>query len=74
MNRIKINIEDLFNLSTAVIYNPDEYKAADSVSTDTRTLRKNSIFVALKGNKFDGHSFVNQAVEKGAVAVIIKTG
>ena len=71
MSNIKINIEDLFNLHTAVIYNPDEYKPATSVSTDTRTLKKNSVFVAFKGNNYDGHSFVNQAVNKGACAIII---
>jgi UDP-N-acetylmuramoyl-tripeptide--D-alanyl-D-alanine ligase len=71
MSRITINIEDLFNLNTAVIYNPDIYKPVTSVSTDSRTLKKNSIFLALKGNNFDGHSFVEQAVVKGARAIII---
>jgi UDP-N-acetylmuramoyl-tripeptide--D-alanyl-D-alanine ligase len=71
MNKIRINIEDLFNLPTAVIYNPDSFKSSSQVSTDTRTMKKNAIFLALKGENFDGHSFVNQAVKKGASAVII---
>ena len=71
MSRMKINIEDLFDLSTAIIYNPDKYKPSVSVSTDSRSLKKGSIFIALKGNKFDGHSFINQAVKKGACTVII---
>ena len=40
------------------------------VSTDTRTLRSGDAFFALKGENFDGNAFVQQAVEKGAAAVI----
>jgi UDP-N-acetylmuramoyl-tripeptide--D-alanyl-D-alanine ligase len=71
MNNPKINIEDLFNLPDAVIYNPDFYKPSALVSTDTRTIVDGAIFVALKGKKFDGHKFVKTAVDKGASAVII---
>ncbi|MCX6151656.1 MAG: UDP-N-acetylmuramoyl-tripeptide--D-alanyl-D-alanine ligase [Ignavibacteriales bacterium] len=71
MSNPKINIEDLFNLPSAVIYNPDRFNHSTSVSTDTRTIKKNSVYVALKGKKFDGHTFVNQAIEKGANAIII---
>ena len=71
MNKTGITIEDLFNLSTAVIYNPDVYKTSNYVSIDSRTIKKNSIYVAIKGEKFDGHSFVKDAVKKGAGTVII---
>ncbi len=71
MSKIKINIEDLFNLTGAVIYNPDSFKSAGMVSTDTRNIKKNSIFIALKGKKFDGHFFIKAAIEKGAKAIII---
>ncbi len=71
MSNPKINIDDLFNLSGAVIYNPDSFEPSTSVSTDTRSITNGSIFIALKGKKFDGHNFIRVAVEKGAVAVII---
>ena len=41
------------------------------VSTDTRTIEEGNIYIALKGENFDGHNFVKQAVEKGACAVIV---
>jgi UDP-N-acetylmuramoyl-tripeptide--D-alanyl-D-alanine ligase len=41
------------------------------VSTDTRTLNKGDIFVALQGENFDGHNFILQAIEQGAIAVIV---
>lgn len=40
------------------------------VSTDTRDLPEGCLFVALRGARFDGHHFVKQAVEAGAVAAV----
>lgn len=41
-----------------------------SVSTDTRKITKGCVFIALRGDKFDGHDFAKQAMELGATAVI----
>ncbi len=41
-----------------------------SICTDTRDIEKGCVFVAIKGDRFDGHDFAVQSVEKGAVAVI----
>ncbi len=41
------------------------------VSTDTRTLRRGDLFVALIGPNFDGHGFVNAAAEKGAIGALV---
>ena len=68
---MKINLTDIFNLNNSVIYNPDNFKAVSKVSIDSRTIKANSIYVAIKGNKFDGHNFVSEAVSKGAAAIII---
>ena len=38
---------------------------------DTRKIEKNSLFVALKGDKFDANTFAKEALEKGAKFVII---
>jgi len=42
-----------------------------SVSTDTRRIRSGDLFVALKGENFDGHDYVSQAIERGAVAAMV---
>ena len=41
------------------------------VTTDTRTLAAGDLFVALKGDQFDGHDFVPVAFERGASAVLV---
>ena len=40
------------------------------VSTDTRTIQKGDLFIALVGEKFDGHNYISVAEENGAAAVI----
>jgi len=66
-----LNIEDIFNVPGAVIYEPDKFKSINSVSIDSRRIKKNSMFIAIKGERFDGHNFVLSAVKKGAKAVVI---
>jgi UDP-N-acetylmuramoyl-tripeptide--D-alanyl-D-alanine ligase len=41
------------------------------VSTDTRTVQSGELFVALRGEKFDGHDFLNEAFDHGAAAAIV---
>lgn len=44
----------------------------NGVSTDSRTLKQGNLFVALAGENFDGSRFVASAIEKGAVAAMIR--
>ncbi|BCK88686.1 UDP-N-acetylmuramoyl-tripeptide--D-alanyl-D-alanine ligase [Sideroxyarcus emersonii] len=44
------------------------------VSTDTRTIQPGDLFIALKGEHFDGAGFVGQALQAGAVAAIVNAG
>ena len=40
-------------------------------SIDSRTIRRGELFFAVKGEKMDGHDFVQQAIDKGSVAAVI---
>lgn len=42
-----------------------------TVSIDTRTLRSGDLYVAIVGPRFDGHTFVDDAVARGAAAVVV---
>jgi UDP-N-acetylmuramoyl-tripeptide--D-alanyl-D-alanine ligase len=42
-----------------------------AICTDTRAVQPGDCFVALRGESFDGHDFVAEAVQKGAVAVVV---
>lgn len=43
----------------------------DAICTDSRNIIKNAVFIALVGDHFDGHVFVEQAIEQGASVVIV---
>jgi UDP-N-acetylmuramoyl-tripeptide--D-alanyl-D-alanine ligase len=45
-----------------------------SVATDSRAVRPDGIFVALVGDRLDGHDYVTDALERGAAAVLVRAG
>ncbi len=47
------------------------FLASEGVNTDTRTIRPGEIFVALKGENFDGNAYALQALENGAAYAIV---
>jgi murE/murF fusion protein len=53
----------LFPLEKSVTFN--------NISTDTRTIQAGDLFVALKGENFDGRSFSGKAIQKGATGLLI---
>ncbi|HWV62945.1 MAG TPA: UDP-N-acetylmuramoyl-tripeptide--D-alanyl-D-alanine ligase, partial [Oxalicibacterium sp.] len=44
-----------------------------SVGTDSRSLVPGQLFVALRGEQFDGHAYVQQCLQQGAAAVMVST-
>jgi UDP-N-acetylmuramoyl-L-alanyl-D-glutamate--2,6-diaminopimelate ligase len=44
--------------------------AIDHITFDSRDVQKNSLFIAVKGTKTDGHNYINQAVKDGAIAIV----
>lgn len=47
---------------------------AFGVSTDSRTVEAGNLFVALRGDRFDGHDFLAKAAEKKAAGFVVKAG
>lgn len=41
------------------------------ISTDTRTIKKGALYLALKGDNFDGHDFISEAFAKGAKGAVV---
>jgi UDP-N-acetylmuramoyl-tripeptide--D-alanyl-D-alanine ligase len=45
--------------------------AVHGITTDTRRIGKGDVFLALKGERFDGHDYLRDAVRDGAIALIV---
>jgi UDP-N-acetylmuramoyl-tripeptide--D-alanyl-D-alanine ligase len=44
------------------------------VNTDSRQVQAGDLFIALSGDRFDGHDFIIEVAQKGAVAVVVEKG
>ena len=62
--------------SVAAVLNTDSDsdRSFSEVSTDTRTLKRKALFVALTGEHFDGHDFLEAAREAGATGAVVRRG
>jgi len=45
-------------------------RVVEGIAYDSRRVQRNGLFVALRGEKSDGHQFIEQAVEKGATVIV----
>ena len=64
-----INLKDIAKVLDCTIVNDEK---VTSISTDTREITQGSLFIAIKGENFDGHKFVEEAFKKGAVACVVE--
>ncbi len=78
-NQFKPIAWEIKDLSKALGTNPvlstiqKDYRFA-GISTDSRAILDNQIFIAIKGENFDGHRFINTLVEKGIKGFITEKG
>jgi UDP-N-acetylmuramoyl-tripeptide--D-alanyl-D-alanine ligase len=52
----------------------DQEAVAMGYSIDSRTLNPGDLFIAITGDRFDGHDYVQAALDKGAVGAIVEAG
>ena len=64
-------LDDVVEATGATVYELDRAPVEFNLVTDTRALRPGDAFLALRGDRFDGHAYVDEAIAKGAVALII---
>jgi UDP-N-acetylmuramoyl-tripeptide--D-alanyl-D-alanine ligase len=50
----------------------DASQPIDRIAIDSRTLGAGDLFVAIRGERFDGHAFVGQALTAGAIGVVVE--
>ena len=60
--------EELINVTGAKVLADSETNCKYNISTDTRTIKNDDIYLGLKGENFDGENFIESALGAGAKA------
>lgn len=70
---MNLSIDDIKRLRGVKIYNPEikGNKKFSGVSIDSRKCSKGDLFVAIKGERFDGHTFVKQVLQNGTNCALV---
>ncbi|WP_369310429.1 UDP-N-acetylmuramoyl-tripeptide--D-alanyl-D-alanine ligase [Providencia rettgeri] len=70
---IPLTLTQLAKLTSGEIeFSPTSELLLETVSTDSRKIGENSLFIALKGERFDAHDFAEQVVADGAKALLVE--
>lgn len=66
--------ENIARVCNGTYFGPEgiKQKSVTSVTTDSRVVDEGGLFVALRGERVDGHSFIPQVREKGALCVVVE--
>ena len=65
-----LSMGEIARAANGVLMNFEEESEVSGVSTDSRKINPGDMFIALAGENFDGHDFIDKAIEKGAVLAV----
>ena len=68
---MSLSLDSALSATKAELFDGALAPALLRIVTDTRTIERGDTFLALRGENFDGHAYVAQAIAKGAAAVIV---
>jgi UDP-N-acetylmuramoyl-tripeptide--D-alanyl-D-alanine ligase len=68
---IDITLNDFNKLDFCHVINEPEYETFFGISIDSRTIKPGEIFWALKGDTFDGHDYVVEAIKRGGALAVV---
>jgi len=63
-------VDELLEATQGKLIQGKKYITARGISIDSRTIKPKEAFIAIKGNNFDGHDFIDEAIKKGANCII----
>ncbi len=68
--RVDIKSRDKFNAIIQKMFNNNSIPFIKGCSINSKNIQDGDIFFPLKGSRFDGHNFIEEAVENGASLII----
>ena len=71
-SKVKFILDDILKATSGKVIKNKKPIFIKGISTDTRSIKKEDLFIAIKGDNFDGHSFLIEAEKKDALALIVE--
>jgi UDP-N-acetylmuramoyl-tripeptide--D-alanyl-D-alanine ligase len=71
---VDLTAEEIARATAGKILSGSPLSRAEGVCSDSRQLHEGELFIPLKGPRFDGHSFVTDAMSKGAAGSLVQRG
>jgi UDP-N-acetylmuramoyl-tripeptide--D-alanyl-D-alanine ligase len=63
-------VNELLKATRGTLISQAKNPVIKGISIDSRTIKNNEAFIAIKGNNFDGHNFIDEAIKKGSSCII----
>lgn len=67
-----LSVRDIAGAIEAKLVKGEKNPCINSISTDSRSLKEGDLFFAIKGDRFDGHDFLKDALSRGASGVVFE--
>jgi UDP-N-acetylmuramoyl-tripeptide--D-alanyl-D-alanine ligase len=71
---MNLKLEEILIATGGKLIKGEPEEKISGISTDTRTISKENLFIALKGKNFDGSMFLEEAIKKNVEGVIVENG
>jgi UDP-N-acetylmuramoyl-tripeptide--D-alanyl-D-alanine ligase len=71
---MRFSVKDIIEATGGKLISGEDDIYFSDISIDSRTIKNGELFIALKGKNFDGHDFIDDAFNKGAIGALINKG
>jgi UDP-N-acetylmuramoyl-tripeptide--D-alanyl-D-alanine ligase len=74
MSELRLDLGWVARAVGGTLQSGDPQRIVADVGTDSRTVKSGDLFIALRGQRFDGHHFVREVLARGAAGVVVTSG
>ncbi len=65
---MEVKLTNISKFLSSSLYGEDAF--INNISIDSRDVKKGDLFIAIKGDNFDGHDFIDESIKNGASAIV----
>ena len=69
-----VSVEEILRATGGRLIQGSPERIFRGISTDSRNLTNDNLFIPIVGDKFDGHDFTGSALKNGAAGLLVQTG